>query len=204
MIIQSNDPFYYFIHLHHLIEDMIKDIIIEIEGVYITDFGTKSPRPLFAEATEGGISMMFTDIDELKSYHDSLLPQEDPEGDEQPNEIKSKIAAGVKKALRTNRNVLDAIRTYAESLFSFIFSADAHRKDRLLILDTLIADVQDANNRLELEKAIIDATFELGDLSKIDKSKFYEFAQNEADYYFDKIRDELVKELTDLKQGLLS
>ena len=179
---------------------MIKDIIIEIEGVYITDFNTQLVKPPFTEATEEGISMMFTDIDELKSYHESLLPADG----EQPNEIKSKVAAAIKKALRSNKNAMEAIRTYAESLFSFIFNADAHRKDRLLILDTLIADVQESGSSLEMQKAIIDATFELGDLSKNDKSKFFEYAHNEVDYYFEKIKAELVKELTGLRQELLS
>lgn len=179
---------------------MIKDIIIEIEGVHLTDFNTKLVQPPYTEATENGISIMFTDVEELKSYHNSLVSQDDAE---QPDEIKTKIAAAVKKALRRNETVLDAIRTYAESLFSFIFNADAHRKDRLMILDTLIADVQDSNSGLELQKAVIDATFELGDLSKNDKSKFYDYAHNEMDYYFDKIKAELLKELTDLRSGLL-
>ncbi|CAM4309153.1 hypothetical protein SAMN06265348_110241 [Pedobacter westerhofensis] len=183
---------------------MIKDIIIEIEGVHISDFNTELPEPPFTEATEGGISIMFTDIDELKSYHSSLVAQDDAEGDAAPKPLQVKIAAAVKKGIRRNEMVLDAIRTYAESLFSFIFNADAHRKDRLMILDTVIADVQESDNSLELQKAVIDATFELGDLSKNDKSKFYDFAHNESDFYFDKIKNELLKELTDLRAGLLS
>jgi hypothetical protein len=73
-----------------------------------------------------------------------------------------------------------------------------------MILDTVIADVQESDNSLELQKAVIDATFELGDLSKNDKSKFDDFAHNESDFYFDKIKNELLKELTDLRAGLLS
>lgn len=183
---------------------MIKDIIIEIEGVHLTDFNTKLVQPPYTEATENGISMMFTDVEELKSYHSSLLSLQDSEDTEQPTVTNTTIAAAVKRALRRNETALDAVRTYAELLFSFIFNADAHRKDRLLILDTVIADVQEANDGLELQKAIIDATFELGDLSKNDKSKFYDFAHNEVDFYFDKIKAELLKELTDLRSGLLS
>jgi hypothetical protein len=179
---------------------MIKDIIIEIDGVYITDFNTKLVAPPYTEGTENGVSLLFNDVDELKSYHSSLISQEDAE---ESDVLRGKIAGAVKKALRRNETVLDAIRTYAESLFSFIFNADAHRKDRLLILDTVIADVQESGSGLELQKAVIDATFELGDLSKNDKSKFYDYAHNEGDYYFDKIKDSLIKELTDLRKGLL-
>jgi hypothetical protein len=182
---------------------MIKDIIIEIEGVYITDFNEKLLAPPYTEATEGGISLLFNDVEELKSYHTSLISEDDAEADDQSNGIKAKIASAAKKALRRNEAVLDAIRTYAESLFSFIFNADAHRKDRLMILDTVIADVQESTNSLELQKAVIDATFELGDLSKSDQSKFYDYTHNHADYYFDKIKDSLLKELTDLRKGLL-
>jgi hypothetical protein len=181
---------------------MIKDIIIEIEGVYITDFNEKLIAPPYTEATENGISLLFNDVDDLKGYHTSLV-SEDDQADHQSDGIKAKIASAVKKALRRNETVLDAIRTYAESLFSFIFNADAHRKDRLMILDTVIADVQESTNSLELQKAVIDATFELGDLSKTDKSKFYDYAHNQADYYFDKIKDSLIKELTNLRKGLL-
>lgn len=183
---------------------MIKDIIIEVEGVQLADFNTKLVAPPYTEATESGISVLFNDVDELKSYHHSLTSQDDAGDDGQSSAVRNKIAAAVKKALRRNETVLDAIRTYAEALFSFIFNADAHRKDRLMILDTVIADVKESSNSLELQKAVIDATFELGDLSKSDKSKFYDYAHNEADYYFDKIKDSLIKELTDLRKGLLT
>jgi hypothetical protein len=76
---------------------MIKDIIIEIEGVHISDFNTELPEPPFTEATEGGISIMFTDIDELKSYHSSLVAQDDAEGDAAPKPLQVKIAAAVMK-----------------------------------------------------------------------------------------------------------
>lgn len=181
---------------------MIKDIIIEIEGVQLADFNAGFKAAPYTEETESGISLLFNDVEELKSYHNSLVSKDDTAGEEK-NDTKAKVAAAVKKAMRRNEAVLDAVRTYAEYLFSFIFNADAHRKDRLLILDTVIADVQESNDSLELQKAVLDATFELGDLSKNDKSKFYDYVHNQADYYFDKIKESLITELTDLRKGLL-
>lgn len=183
---------------------MKKDIIIEIAGVYLTDFDTQLVAPQYTEDIETGIIVMFPDMDGLNSYHTSLQSDTDAEGDGHKEVVKDKIIGGLKKVLYHNQIVHDEIRNQADLLVEFIFNSEAHRQDKLMILDTMIADIKEANDSWELQKAIRDATFELGEITENPKSNFYEYASNENEYYFDKIKDKLIQELTDLRTGWLS
>lgn len=100
-----------------------------------------------------------------------------------------------------NQIVLDSIKSFANVLFYFIFNAEAHRQDKIAIFDTLVAGIRETTNSWELENAIQDATYELGVFAFNHKLTFYNYAHNQGDFNYDKIKNRLIKDLTVLKLG---
>lgn len=186
---------------------MRNNIIIEIGGVYLSDFDNKLPSPVLIEDMDGGVRVLFNDISELNHYQDSLFEGDQSEGlaeaaDDQRKEVKEKINKELNKALSDNKAVLDAIRAYAKALFSFIFKGEGHRQDKLFIVDAILTGIQDSANSLELGASIKEATYELGTLVLDHRLTFYNYAHNDVDYDFDKIKAQLTRELNELKTSL--
>lgn len=182
---------------------MRNTIVLDVDGVYTTDFNQKLSAPELMESREGGITILFNDIEELKAYRDHLPAQEEGAiANEQEAAVKAKLISSLNKVMRDNQSVLDATKAYAQAVFAFIFNAEAHRQDKLLIFESMIAEISDSSNSWELEKAIQDSTFELGIPEFNHKITFYNYAHNEADYSFEKIKSRLMKDLLGLKLSL--
>jgi len=174
---------------------------IEVTGVFNGDFDQKLPAPSEVEETENGVKLMFFGIEELRAYQSALLAVELPEDADQ-YKLRVKINKELKKALQEYYDVKDAIKAYADALFNFIYSADAHRKDKRNILEEMLKDLQVATNDWELEKAIKDATFELGVLSLDHRLTFRKYSGNHSEFDFVTLRDRLITELNTLKAAL--
>ncbi|TDQ11516.1 hypothetical protein [Pedobacter metabolipauper] len=175
---------------------MRNTIIIEANNVLLTDFDSKLLAPAFIESTEGGVRILFDDIDDLKNYQQSLLAGSDQTDEtDQKNEIRSKLNALLNKALLDHQMVLDAIKSFAHALFSFIFKADAHRQDKIVIFNTMIEGIRETTNSWELEKSLQESTYELGVPVFNHKLTFYNYAHNQIDFNYEKIKNRLIKDL---------
>lgn len=51
---------------------MRNTIVIEVDQVFLTDFTDKVAAPALIESTEGGVTILFNDIDDLSNYQQSL------------------------------------------------------------------------------------------------------------------------------------
>lgn len=183
---------------------MTKDIILEINGVYINDFDTNILAASQIQSVDGGVLVHFSEIEGLIQYKNSLLLEDDTlEGSEQRKEFRGKINSVLNKALRAHYGALDAIKSYAETIFYFVLEGEGHREDKKLIYNTMLADIELSANGWELDKAVRDATFELGILSGVQQLAFDKIAQDEVNYYFDKMKAQLIVELKVLLTGLV-
>lgn len=182
---------------------MRNSILIEISDVYVSDFDDKLLAPEFIESMEGGVRILFHDINGLNEYQDSILIENESDEADLKNEAKVKIKKELSRALHANQAVLDAIKVYAKALYSFVFKGDGHRKDRLFIFDTMVAGIEESTNSWEFEQAIVDATFELGPLALDRRLTFMNYAHNSIDYNFDKIKDRLISDLQQLRKTLV-
>lgn len=182
---------------------MRNTVVIEVNNVFLTDFDSKLPAPALIESSEGGVRILFDNIDDLKNYQESLIAEEGESAEAaQRNEVISKINKSLNQAVRDNHAVVDAIKAFANVLFYFIFDADAHRQDKLMIFEAMIAGIRETTNSLELEDAIQETTYELGVLAFNHKITFYNFAHNHAEYSYEKIKNRLIKDLLVLKLSL--
>lgn len=182
---------------------MRNSILLEISDVNINDFDSKLQVPEFIESMDGGVRILFYDIDAVKHYQDSLLLGNDqPGGLDHKNEVKDKINNELIKALDDNQVVLDSIKAYAKALFQFVTKREGHRQDKLVILDDMLTGMQEATNNIELEKSVKEATYELGTMVLNHNLTFNIYAHNDVDYNFEQIRDQLINDLTVLKTGL--
>jgi len=183
---------------------MRNSILIEISDVYISDFDNKLKAPEFIESTPEGVRILFYDIDALKQYQDSLLlADEQLEELDQPVGAKGKINKALINALQDNQVVLDSIKAYAKALFQFVFKREGHRQDKLVILNDMLTGMQETTNSWELENAVRESTYELGDLVLNHNLTFNTYAHNAIDYNFEQIRNRLITELQVLKTGVI-
>lgn len=182
---------------------MRNTIVLEVASVFLTDFDDKLTAPEFIESKEGGVRVLFNGLDELKDYQKYILSDHDETSESfQRNEVRSKLNLAINQALLDNQVVLDAIKTFADVLFSFVFNAEAHKQDKIVIFNTLIEGVRETTNSWELEESIKESTYELGTLTFNHKLTFYNFAHNQVDFNYEKIKNRLIKELLILKLGL--
>jgi hypothetical protein len=183
---------------------MRNSILIEISNVDINDFDNQLPAPEFIESMADGVRILFYDIDALQQYQDRLLTGDgDKEEGTAHNDIKNRVNDELIKALDENQVVLDSIKAYAKALFQFIFKREGHRQDKLVILDDMLAGMQETTNNLELEQAVKDATYELGTVLLNHNLTFNTYAHNDVDYNFEYIKNQLIKDLNALKTGLV-
>lgn len=182
---------------------MRNSILIEISEVDINEFNNKLLTPEFIEAMDGGVRILFHDMNSLNEYQASLKQPEDTEETDPQDEVIAKVNKALNNALNANRAVLDSVKAYAKALYSFVFTGDGHRKDRLFIFDTMVADIEESTNSWELEKAVADATFELGPLALDRRLTFMNYAHNIVDYNFDKLKDQLIGDLKQLRLKLV-
>jgi len=182
---------------------MRNTIVLEVNDVFLTDFDSKLSAPLLIESREGGVRILFSDIDELIEYQKSLqLDQDQTDKPTRQNDVKSKLNLSLNQALRDHQIVLDSIKKFADTLFSFVFGADAHRQDKLVIFDNLVAGIRETTNSWELKESIKEATYELNIPDFDHKLTFYDFAHNQVDFNYENIRNRLIKDLLILKLGL--
>jgi len=183
---------------------MRNSILIEISDVNINEFGQQLPAPEFIESMPGGVRILFYDIDALKSYQDSLSIEENQQEEaELKADVKRKVNNELIIALEENQIVLDSIKAYAKALFQFIFKREGHRQDKLVILDDMLEGIQETTNNMELDKAVKDATYELGTVVLNHNLTFNNYAHNDVDYNFEHIKKQLIKDLNALKTALV-
>lgn len=182
---------------------MRNSILIEIGDVYLSDFDNKLLAPEFIESMEGGVRILFHDINGLNQYQESILIESGSDEADPKNETKAKIKKELNRALHANQAVLEAVKAYAKALYSFVFTGDGHRKDRLFIFDTMLTGIKESTNSWELEQAIADATFELGPLALDRRLTFMSYVHNSIDYNFDKLKDRLIGDLQQLRKTLI-
>lgn len=182
---------------------MRNSILIEISDVDINDFDGQLPVPEFIENMPGGVQILFYDIDAVKQYQNSLSAG-NGSGEEvvEPTEIINKINAELSKALDENQVIVDAIKAYAKALFQFVVKREGHRQDKLVILEDMLAGMQEAANNIELEKAIKESTYELGAVVLNHNLTFNTYAHNDVDYNFEQIKEQLIGDLNVLKAGI--
>jgi len=183
---------------------MRNNILIEIRDVTINDFSGGVPSPEFLEEMDGGVRILFNDITELKQYQDSLLAGNTEDAVEDSNTVTQRINTELQKSLDDNQVVLDSIKAYAKALFQFVTKREGHRQDKLIILDEMISGMPESSNNWELENTIKEAAYELGTMVLNHNLTFSTYAHNDVDYNFDQIRNQLVKDLTDLRTGLVN
>ena len=182
---------------------MRNSILLEIKDVKITDFDQKLQAPEIIESMDGGVRVLFYDINAVKHYQDSLLSGDNSaEVPDHKNEVKTKINIELIKALDEHQAVLDAIKAYAKALFQYVTKREGHRQDKLVILDDMLASMKEAKNNWELEKSINEATYELETMVLNHNLTFNTYAHNDVDYNFELIRNQLINDLTALKAGL--
>ena len=182
---------------------MRNTIVLEVNDVFLTDFSDNIPTPVFIESTETGVRILFDDIDELKSYQQTLLAEQDnTAASDESVAVKAKLKSALKTALREHLAVLESITAYANALFHFIFNAEAHRQDKINIFDAMMDEIREAGNSWELEKSIKESTYELGETAFNHKLTFYNYAHNQVDFNFEKIKSRLIKDLMVLKISL--
>ncbi|WP_316787714.1 hypothetical protein [Pedobacter frigoris] len=182
---------------------MKNTIILEVKDVFVTDFSINLPAPPLMESMEGGIRILFNDITEMKKYQEALLLLQDQQDENiQQKQAIAKLQSVFNHTLLDNQIVLDSIKAFAGALFSFIFNAEAHMQDKIIIFEAMVQDIRESTNSWELEKSLRSSTHELGILPFDHTLTFYNFAHNQIDYNFGKIKDRLIKELTILKLGL--
>jgi hypothetical protein len=176
-------------------------IVIEVDNVFLTDFDSTLSAPALIESKDGGVRMLFGDIEELINYKETIFPDKDTAEETIPQHanVKSKLSLPIYQALRDNQVVLDAIKSFAHTLFSFVFDADAHRQDKIDIFNNLVEAITETTNSWELEKAIHESTYELGVLIFNHKITFYNYAHNQVDFDYEKIKNRLIKDLLLLK-----
>lgn len=180
---------------------MRNSILIEVSDVAVHDFDSAVPVPELIENMEGGVRIFFNDIEEVKTYQDSIKIEDEQSAD-QPNEVKQKINAELTKAIEDNKVILDSIKAYAKALFQFVFKREGHREDKLVIVNDMLEGILKSANSVELEQSVREATFELGVLVLNHNLTFYFYAHNDVDYNFEKIKNQLLKELEILKLNL--
>jgi len=182
---------------------MRNSILLEINDVHINDFDQKLQVPEFIENMDGGVRVLFYDIDALKQYQENILSGDDQaDGLDEKRELKNKINAELVAALNDNQVVLDSVKAYAKALFQFVTKREGHRQDKLVILDEMLAGMQEALNNWELDKAVSEATYELGTVVLNHNLTFNTYAHNDVDYNFEQIRNQLIIDLTALKNGM--
>jgi len=182
---------------------MKNTIELEITDVFLTDFSTIMPAPALIESMEVGIRVLFNDINELKKYQETLLLLQNASDEHtQQNQLISKLNSGLNQALLDNQTILESINAFAEALFSFIFSAEAHRQDKITIFETMVEGIRESTNSWELQDSLKISTHELGIFAFDHRLTFYNFAHNQTDFNYDKIRDRLLKDLAILKLEL--
>jgi hypothetical protein len=182
---------------------MRNTIVLEVDDVYLNDFDNKVSAPELIDERTGGVTILFNDIEELKAYRDQISAAEDESlAESDRNKAKVKLIPVLNKAMRENQVVVDAIKSFAQAVFGFIFNAEAHRQDKLAIFETVLADIREATNSWELETAIQEGTFEIGIPEFNHKITFYNYAHNQIDYDFQKIKNRLIKDLLMLKVSL--
>jgi hypothetical protein len=175
---------------------MRNSILIEVKDIALADFTNKLPLPDLIEDMPGGIRIFFNDIEEVAAFQQQIAVEEAPLEVANPeNKIKEKINAELIKAIADNCVILESVKAYAKALFQFIFKREGHRQDKLVILHDMLAEILKSSNSIELEQAIKAATFELGPLLLNHNLTFYFFAHNDVDYNFEKIKNQLLKEL---------
>ncbi|WP_316747242.1 hypothetical protein [Pedobacter gandavensis] len=178
------------------------EIEVDVIGVHLTDFEGKIVAPAFIDSVDGGVKLTFLGIDSLKEYKSELM-KEDAEAVAGPEtEIKEKVNKGLKKAISDHINVMESIRVYSEALFTFIYSTDAHREDKKFIFNELIEGLRIAENDGELDTAIKDTTYEMGEFTIGYKMAFRKYSCDFVNYDFIALRDQLVTDLIGLQKSL--
>jgi len=177
-------------------------IEIDIAGVYISDFTNKIPVPELITETADGVELIFFGIDALKLYQAELMREDIAEGADQRNEVRAKVNRLLNRALKENLDARNSIKTYAASLFNFIYEADAHRMDKKNILEDMLSGIEASEQNWELEKAVKDSTFELGIVPLSQRLAFEKYA-NDIEYDFSAIKAQLITELNELKKTLV-
>jgi len=179
---------------------MRNTIEIIVENIGLSDFNSKLPAPALVEENGGGVLILFSDMDELSTYANSLILPVD-QSDEHLR-ARTALQKALDKVLDENQVVIKSIKAFAKSLASFIFDAEAHREDKLAIFDSLLENIRTCLNSWELESAIKDSIFELGVQTFDPRLDFYQYAHNEADFNFEQIKNRLIKDLLTIRLGL--
>ncbi|ALL07717.1 hypothetical protein AQ505_20805 [Pedobacter sp. PACM 27299] len=178
------------------------EIEVDVIGVHLADFEGKIVAPAFIDSVDGGVKMTFLGIDSLKEYKSALIQEDAEEVAGTEKEIKDKINKGLKKAISEHITMMDSIRVYSEALFTFIYSTDAHREDKKYIFNELIEGLKVAENDGELETAIKDSTYEMGEFTIGYKMAFRKYSCDFLNYDFIALRDQLVADLIGLQKSL--
>lgn len=178
------------------------EIEVDVIGVHLTDFEGKIVAPAFIDSVDGGVKMTFLGIDSLKEYKSGLMQEDAAAIAGAETVIKEKINKGLKRAISDHLNVMESIKVYAEALFTFIYSTDAHREDKKYIFNELIEGLRISENDGELDTAIKDSTYEMGEFTIGYKMAFRKYSCDFVNYDFLALRDQLVADLVSLQKSL--
>jgi hypothetical protein len=181
---------------------MRKQILLEVNDIYPSDFHS-FPAPQMMESMEGGVRILFNNTDEMRGYQQQIQVVADlgPEN-QQHNQAVGRLTLAFNRVLLDEQRVIDSVKAFARALFAFIFNAEAHRQDKLAIYEAMVSAIRETTNSWELDKSIKASTYELGILTYNHNLTFYNYAHNQVDFDFEKIKERLLKELLILKLSL--